>query len=669
MQESARESRCLKKSEFSCTLKQEEAIRHADGPAMVLAGPGSGKTFVTVHRIQRLITSQGVDPAQILVITFTKAAALEMQERFFRLMEKEEISVRFGTFHAVFYHILKQSAQYRKYTIITETEKRKLVRDIVHNHRRFVCLQEEDIEEIITAISRYKIELAESQGALVETEESGTDGQELEAADSALEIQKMKREDFLFLYGEYQSWLAEFMKFDFDDLMTACLRLLREDPAYLSNWQAQFRYILVDEFQDISPIQYEIIKLLAAPENNLFVVGDDDQSIYGFRGASPDSMQRFLKDFEQAEQILLDVNFRCHRDIVQAAAKVAAENESRISKEIFSVHEEGEGLQIYRMESEERLRKTVVEMLERERRAGTLLECAMICRTNLACGFWAQALHEAGVPYSMRERPKNKFSHFVIRDICAYLALGQGDFARKHFLRVMNRPVRYMKRDSLPEVKVEREALIGYYADTPLIQERVKKLCRDIDSLAGKRVHLQIHYIRRVIGYEAYLREKYGSEKAREWIRVGEEFEEFSRKFHSVQEMKRYMEQYAEVIKAPEKSQEGIRLMTMHGSKGLEFRTVFVPECNEGKIPSEKSKTQVEIEEERRMFYVAMTRAKNRLCLFFHEERNGKDVPSRFLRPLSAGCYDSSTSSSNSAASRNSSKASATASYSSSSSM
>lgn len=336
----------MKKPEFSCTPNQEKAISHTDGPAMVLAGPGSGKTFVTVHRIRRLITSQGIDPAHILVITFTKAAALEMQQRFFRLMGEENLPVRFGTFHAVFYHILKQSAQYRNYTIITETEKRKLVRDIIHNHKRFVYLQEEDIEEILTAVSRYKIKTAEMQNG-----SAGADGRKAERAEEEKtgelsgmpEFQKMKREDFLFLYEEYQSWLAEFFKFDFDDLMTSCLWLLQNDAETLAEWQAQFRYILVDEFQDISPIQYEIIRLLAAPENNLFVVGDDDQSIYGFRGASPDSMKRFLADFPQAKQILLDVNFRCHEAIVSAALRVIAENVNRIPKEIFRCMRKGRG--------------------------------------------------------------------------------------------------------------------------------------------------------------------------------------------------------------------------------------------------------------------------------------------------------------------------------------
>lgn len=652
MQGSERESKSLNGLKHSCTQRQEEAINHTAGPAMILAGPGSGKTFVIVQRIYRLITSQGADPAHILVITFTKAAALEMQKRFQCLTGQETLPVRFGTFHAVFYHILRQSTQYRGYTIITETEKRKLIRDITHNHNRFCYLKEEDTEEILTAVSRYKTREAERKTEV----------------GNMPEIQKMKQEDFLFLCEEYQNWLKEFSKFDFDDLLTECLRLLRTDRECLSRWQAQFRYILVDEFQDISPMQYEIIKLLAKPENHLFIVGDDDQSIYGFRGASPDSMQCFLKDFPQARQILLDVNFRCHNEIVQAAAAVIGENENRIFKEIHSQHAEGKGLKICLTESEEKLREAVVCALKEELKNGTLSDCAMICRTNLECGLWAQTLREAKIPFALKDRPKNRFSHFVIQDICAYLALGQGEFERRHFLRVMNRPVRYMKRDSLPRERVEREELIGYYKDAPAVQERVKRLYRDIDHLSGKRVHLQIHYIRKVIGYETYLREKYGAEKAEEYIKKGKEFEKFCEKFMSVGDMQKYIQEYAQTIKEPSKEQNGIQLMTIHASKGLEFQKVFLPECNEGIIPSEQSKTKAQIEEERRMFYVAMTRAKKGLFLFCGKEKTGKGAPSRFLNPLLSHS-SSSTSSSNSAVSKNSSKASATASYSSSSSI
>lgn len=603
---------CLNKPKVSCTENQKKAIFHTVGPAAVLAGPGSGKTFVTTQRIHRLITSQGIEPSQILVITFTKAAALEMQERFFRLMEDERPPVHFGTFHAVFYYILRQSAQYRGYTIITEKERRKLVKDIIHAHRRFLGLQEEDIEELLAEVSRRK-----------------TGGEQ-----TPLPIQKLKEEDFLFLAQEYQSYLREFSKFDFDDLADACLSLLREDEQFLNGWRKQFRYILIDEFQDVSPKQYEIMKLLAVPENNLFIVGDDDQAIYGFRGATPDSIQQFFRDFEEAERILLDVNFRCHEEIVAAAGKVVSANENRLPKEIRARHEEGEGMRLFHEETEDDVGRALVRALSEEQAAGRLSDCALICRTNFDCGIWAQILYEAKLPYILKEKPKDRFSHFVIQDIRAYLALAAGDCQRRYFLRVMNRPLRYMKRDSLPCECVEWEDLIRYYDKMPLARQRVQKLYHDIGNLAGKRLQLQIHYIRKVIGYDTYLREKYGSGKAEAFEKVGEEFEAFSRLFGSLQDMDDYISQYREIIKEEKTGTEGIRILTMHAAKGLEFANVYLPDCNEGKIPLDKSKTKEALEEERRMFYVAMTRAKHKLCLFYHNGKTGKDAPSRFLKPI-----------------------------------
>lgn len=604
----------MSRLKLSCTERQREAIEHTVGPAAVLAGPGSGKTFVTTQRIHRLITSLGIEPAQILVITFTKAAALEMQERFFRLMENERPPVHFGTFHAVFYYILRQSAQYRGYTIITETERRKLVRDIMHSHKRFLGLQEEDIEELLAEISRWK---------------AGRDREQLT-------IQKLREEDFLFLAQEYQGYLREFLKFDFDDLVDACLVLLKQDEKILSRWRAQFRYILIDEFQDISPGQYEIMRLLAAPENNLFIVGDDDQAIYGFRGASPDSIQQFFRDYGDAKRILLDVNFRCHEKVVAAAGKVVSANENRLQKEIRASHGQGPGVCLFHEETEADVGRALIRALVEEQAAGKLSDCALICRTNFDCGMWAQTLYEAQIPYTLKEKPKDRFAHFVIQDIGAYLALADGEHKRRHFLRIMNRPLRYMKRDSLPEERVNREALIAYYKDVSKIQDKVKRLYRDLDNLAGKRLHLQIHYIRKVIGYDTYLREKYGSEKAEAFIKVGEEFEAFSGQFDTLQDMNAYISQYREVIKEEKKEREGVQILTMHAAKGLEFPHVYIPDCNEGKIPSDRSKKKEEVEEERRMFYVAMTRAKHKLCLFYHNGKTGKDAPSRFLEPIRA---------------------------------
>lgn len=660
---------------------QEKAIGHTVGAAQVFAGPGSGKTFVTVQRIQSLITHCGIEPSHILVITFTKAAAGEMQERFFNLTKPVRPPVWFGTFHAVFYHILKQSPQYRGYSILTESEKKKLFRQLIHMYKRFAGLQEEDLEELISIISVHKI------SSLLKP----------------MSVQKISTEDICFLEKEYCAYLQEFKQMDFDDILIHCHRLLSENPETLAFWQAQFRYILIDEFQDISPKQYAIMKLLAMPENNLFIVGDDDQSIYGFRGANPDSMQQFMRDYPSAERIFLEVNYRCGSQIVSAASRVIAENRNRVEKRILAAHEQGRGFFLELCESEAAQEEYVLQKLHEKHGENRLHHCAMICRTNFDCAMWAQRLRAKGIPFVMKETPQNPYGHFVIRDIMAYLALAQGALLPKYFLRVMNRPVRYFKRDCVPQAGVTKEALLAYYADAPILQERVERLFYDLNSMKSKRPHLQVHYVRKVIGYDRYLQEKYGTDKAAELTGKAEAFQKLAEGFQCFQTLNDYVSQFeadncvknpgtgkqepvrqGNRVSGPQESFEreeagrqseeekkrlenSLQLMTMHASKGLEFDTVFVPDCQEGKIPSNKSKTDEEIEEERRMFYVAMTRAKRELYLSAYYGKSGKDMPSRFLDCL---CQSSSpTSSSNSALSRYSSKASATASYSLSSSI
>ena len=594
---------------------QELAILHTAGPAQVIAGPGSGKTFVTVHRILHLITEWGVDPARILVITFTKAAALEMQERFFRLTQPKRPPVRFGTFHAVFYHILKQSARYQGYSIMTESEKRKQIRQIVRMYSRFASVQEEDLEELTALVSNRKTGAKQKKTA----------------------IQNITEEDIGFLVKEYESYQQEFGQMDFDDIMILCHRLLVSEADTLARWQEQFQYILVDEFQDISPLQYEIVKMLAAPQHNLFIVGDDDQSIYGFRGASPDSMQQFGRDYPQASFILLDQNYRCHGRIVAAALRVIGENHNRIVKQIQAVHETGDGFCLRQYEQEEVKQRALLQEMHRIRQEGKLSGCAMICRTNYDCAMWAQILRKGGIPFSMKERPANRFRHFVVQDILAYLTLAEEaeGFQRRHFLRIMNRPVRYLKRDSVAGETVREKELLCWYDGSPVLQERIRRLFQDIGHLRGMGLCLQIHYIRNIIGYDGYLREKYGPEKAGELVRIGEEFQEFSGQFAALQEMWEYIAGYEDTLKDVQErnreEEDALHLLTMHASKGLEFDRVYLPDCQEGKIPSAKSVTEAEIEEERRMFYVAMTRAKHSLCLMTVKGKTGKDAPSRFL--------------------------------------
>lgn len=644
---------------------QKKAIQHTAGPAMILAGPGSGKTYVTVQRIQHLIAHHGIDPAHILVITFTKAAALEMQERFFHLMEPLKPPVRFGTFHAVFYHILKQSAQYRDYTIITESEKRKLIKNIVRMQKCFAYVKEEDYEKIIKTISAVKnmpdfhmsvhgdTSLADRLFLKKSNDINGTDNQITKMAVDNMSVwfppqnlpfAEMTAEDLAFMVSEYQKYLTEFRQMDFDDIILCCEALLAQNTELLRKWQSQFQYILIDEFQDIAPGQYRIMRLLAAPEHNVFVVGDDDQSIYRFRGASPANMQQFLKDYPESEQILLNVNYRCHRQIVEASLAVVAENKERFEKEIEASHAYGDGVCRYIYDTQEEEQSGLIDRLNAQLKDKTLQRSAIICRTNYECALWAQVLEQNKIPYRLRDVPKSRFANFIIKDLLAYLELADGSRQRSLFLRIMNRPIRYIRRESLTTEDITEQIWKHYYHDAPVIQDAIDTLFRELEYIHGRKPYLAVRYIRNVIGYDSYLTDKYGIVQAKELLQTADEFQEFVRQFTAYEEVKQYISEYEKVLSRQKEAaqhsssecKKGIELLTMHASKGLEYDSVFLPGCIEGKIPSGKAVTEADLEEERRMFYVAMTRAKNNLYISAAKGKTGKDIPSRFLQSI--GC-------------------------------
>ncbi len=621
---------------------QEKAIRHTTGPAMILAGPGSGKTFTTVQRIKHLITHHGIDPSNILVITFSKAAALEMQERFFHLMEPLKPSVWFGTFHAIFYHILRQSAQYRGYTIITESEKRKLIHNIVRMHRRFLYIKEEDYEKLIKTISRIKNIPDFSLPVSLDSESFNHILAGSVIPESVVPLSEMSKEDLAFLLLEYQKYLTEFKQMDFDDIIVYCEMLLVQNTELLRKWQAQFQYILIDEFQDIAPGQYRIMRLLAAPDHNIFIVGDDDQSIYRFRGASPASMHRFMKDYPDARQILLNVNYRCHKQIVDAALTVIAENQQRFEKRIEAEHMEGEGVHCHIFDTQEEEQKYLVDRLNTQLDEKSLQQSAIICRTNYECVLWGQVLERNQIPYQLKEVPKSRFNHFVVKDLLAYLELAAGSRKRSLFLRIMNRPVRYIRRDSLAEEEITEQMWKQYYRENPVVQDAITGLFGGLETISARKPYLAIRYIRSVIGYDSYLKDKYNTEQSKEYLQIAEEFQELGRQFASYAELKAYINEYEEMIKQQKMglsensdiSKKGIDLLTMHASKGLEYDSVYLPGCMEGKIPSKKAVTQEDVEEERRMFYVAMTRARNNLYISAVRDKTGKDIPSRFLKSI-----------------------------------
>lgn len=622
MQESVKELKSCRMPYCKYNPNQEKAISHTTGPAMIIAGPGSGKTYVTVHRIQHLITHHGIDPAHILVITFTKAAAMEMQQRFFQMTKPLKPPVWFGTFHAVFYHILKHSAQYRGYTIIKESEKRNILHNIVCMHKRFAYIKEEDYSNLLQVISRRK--------SMPDTEQL------------ICPFSDMKQEDFAFLIQEYQKYLTELQQMDFDDIMIYCESLLMHNADVLQQWQEQFQYIMVDEFQDISPVQYRIMRLLARKGHNIFIVGDDDQSIYRFRGASPANMQQFMRDYPEAEQITLNVNYRCHKEISNAGLAVVSENKDRFVKQIEAVHSNGEGIQCQIFDSEENEQQYLVHSLRKQQQNKTLDKSAIICRTNYECALWAQTLEQGKIPYHLKEVPASLFSHFVIKDLTAYLELAAGCRKRSMLLRIMNKPVRYIRRDSLVTEEITEQEWKRYFTDAPTIQSAIDRLFRELENIQGKKPYLAIRYIRDVVGYDSYLQSKYGATQCKELLRIADDFQKMAKQFASYAEIKEYIQKYEEMLKnqktkaieSGDIEQNGVELLTMHASKGLEFDSVYLPGCMEGKIPSAKAVTELDVEEERRIFYVAMTRARKSLYISAVKGKTGKEIPSRFIKSI-----------------------------------
>ena len=408
---------------------QKEAVTHGKGPMLVLAGPGSGKTFTITHRIRYLTEEYKVNPSNILVITFTKAAAVEMKERYESLCGGRPSSVNFGTFHAIFFRILKFAYRYDARNIVREEQRNQLVRELMEKYRVEVEDEAEFVSSILSEISSVKGEMM--------------DLDHYYAKNCSEEIFKQ-------LYHGYEDWLRRANLIDFDDMLVMCYELFVQRKDILSAWQKKYQYILVDEFQDINRIQYEIVRLLAVPENNLFIVGDDDQSIYRFRGAKPEIMLGFEEDYPDAKRVLLNVNFRSTKDIVDTAGTLISHNETRFNKEIVTKKGPGKPVvtRMWQNPAEETV-EIVQELMAYAKAGYEYSDMAVLYRTNLGPRLLIEKLMEYNVPFCMKDTVPNLYDHWIAKNIIAYLKAAAGDLSRSNVLSIINRPNRYVSRDSL----------------------------------------------------------------------------------------------------------------------------------------------------------------------------------------------------------------------------
>lgn len=600
---------------------QTQAIQHTDGPCLVLAGPGSGKTLTIVNRVKYLIEKQKVRLEEILVVTFTRFAAAEMKSRLCLVMGKRDLPVTVGTFHGIYYGILKWAYRMNQENILSETEKYQILRGVINKERMEIFDEEDFIQDIAAEIGKVK-------NNRIPLEEFVSE--------------KCSADAFRNIYRNYEQHRKELKKIDFDDMLVLCYELFRSRPDVLAQWQKKFRYVLIDEFQDINRIQYDVIRMLAQPENNLFVVGDDDQAIYGFRGADSELMLGFGKDFPNAKQILLGMNYRSTANIVQNSLKLIENNVERYSKKLEANREGGSCLHIQEVKDPVEEAEYVLEEIQKCKENGIKEEeIAILFRVHTDARAVVEAMVERKIPFQMKEHLPNIYEHFIAKDIMAYFRLATGIRRRQDFLQVMNRPKRYLGRDSVAGAKVSFEDMRKFYCDKDWMIDRIDQFEWDVKMLMKMAPYAAIQYIRKRIGYDDFLKEYAFTHQINrsDLNEVLAEIEEAAKAFSSVEEWFAHVEEYTETLKVKEKERNrprpGVRLMTIHASKGLEFKQVFLIAANEGRIPYQKAKTDKEIEEERRLFYVAMTRAKDFLKICYVKIKNGKEVtPSRFVDEL-----------------------------------
>ena len=409
---------------------QLQAIHHREGPMMVLAGPGSGKTTVITHRVKYLVEQCGVEPGSILVITFTKAAAQEMRQRFEKLMEGRRLPVSFGTFHAVFFSILKRAYRYDASNIAREEQRTRIIRELVDKLRMDVEDEAEFTSQILTEISLVKGEMMD-----LDYYYSKNCSEEL----------------FKKLYQGYEKAMMDKGLLDFDDMLVLCYELFTQRKDILTAWQNKYRYILIDEFQDINRVQYEIVRMLAAPGNNLFIVGDDDQSIYRFRGAKPEIMLGFEKDYPQARRTLLGINYRSTSNIVDDAGKLIRHNKTRFDKEIRAARGAGKPVVTSGFaDAQAETRMIVKEIQDYVQMGYPYSDIAVLYRTNLEPRLLMERLMEYNIPFQMRDALPNIYEHWITQDLLTYIRMAADPLAEQHqakradALRIINRPKRYL---------------------------------------------------------------------------------------------------------------------------------------------------------------------------------------------------------------------------------
>jgi len=630
--------------------KQREAVTYESGNLLVLAGPGSGKTFTIVQRIFYLIEKMKVAPEQILVISFTKDSAMEMQNRFLSNCDTY-YPVAFGTFHSIFYYILRECSN-QNISLINNSVKNQYISNIIKKLLANIRTKDEGLltmseinsvsEKFIAAISYYKNTLDKSK------------------ASQMLPDKQMMYFDTV--YEEYEKKRKSNSYIDFDDMISDCYSLFKNNANVRKRWNSRFSYILIDEFQDINPIQYETVKILLGSSGRLFAVGDDDQSIYNFRGAEPDCLKKVIRECN-CSIINLQYNYRNPEEIRRYANRLINENVSRIGKDSVSM---SPGLEVQRIfiegcENKDLHYEKIATLLENNQQE----EWAVLFRTNIEMQRMAVILNKRGISFLCCDKRQNIYEHFIFKDIMAYLKCAYLGVEANELLRILNKPVRYINREAIEGGPDILNNILNYGSEhfNKKMLENANILKKDLSFIKERHLYPAINYILMKIGYKKYILDSVkGDElKLQEYTEVFDWLLSDCKSYSSLEDYLESQKEYAKNIensvknssrtqfkqicdikcenkdenKGENPSEKCVMLMTAHASKGLEFKNVIIAECNEGNFPHGKMPDSKTTEEERRLFYVAVTRSSERLYIYYIKGTKERiATPSRFINCL-----------------------------------
>lgn len=628
--------------------QQQQAVEYVTGACLVLAGAGSGKTRVIINKIAHLIAHCGYSPKQIAAVTFTNKAAREMRERVAHSIGKENSKgLTISTFHTLGFEILKREYKLLGFksgmTLFDEHDQLALLKHLLPEN----AAEDKDLlKALISTISNWKNDLLSPEMVLTR-------------------VRDERERVFSHFYQLYQNQLKAYNTLDFDDLIMLPVLLFRQFPEAKTRWQQKVRYLLVDEYQDTNTSQYELIKLLVGNEANFTVVGDDDQSIYSWRGAKPENMQRLREDFD-LKVIKLEQNYRSSQRILHCANILIDNNDHIFQKRLFSNLSEGEKLNVIEAKNEEHEAERIVGELIAHRFSNKTKykDYAILYRGNHQSRLLEKLLMQNRIPYKI-SGGTSFFARAEIKDMMAYLRLVVNQDDDAAFLRIVNTPKREIGAVTLEKLGLlaneKQVSLFEAIFDFELIQRLTPKpyqalqdFARWIVEIADQAEHSDpieaVKDLLAKIQYEAYLYETATSPKAAEmqsrnvqtlfeWVQGMLEGDEIEEPMTLVQVVNRLT--LRDMLERGEDDDEAdqVQLMTLHASKGLEFPHVFLVGMEEGILPHQTSLDEDNVEEERRLAYVGITRAQQTLTFSLCKERRQygeiiKPEPSRFLLEL-----------------------------------